>query len=177
MGCRCDSVKGINAGEYTFDEDPNFSSNVIVLKKKSISTKSNLHEIDNVQNKFTEELKDKKDYEILKDFDIKEYLTYECMQAIKIYTDENKELNQEINSNNESEKNYKIFKMPPIKYTKNNSIYEGGFFYDEINNQFSYGGDGILITSKKEFIEIKNQSKNNEYIENHLETYFFSLHL
>ena len=181
MGCRCDSVKGINAGEYNFDEEPNNSSNIIVAKKKSISTKSNLHEIENAQIKFTEELKDKKDYEILKDFNIKEYLTHECMEAIKIFTDENqkfseiyekydldenKELKQEINSNNESEKNYKIIKMPPIKYTKNNSIYEGGFFYDEINKQFSYGGDGILITSKKEFIEIKNQSKNSEYIEN-----------
>jgi len=98
------------------------------------------------------------------------------MQAIKIYKDENKkfseiyekydleenkELNQEINSNNESEKNYKIIKMPPIKYTKNNSIYEGGFFYDEINKQFSYGGDGILITSK-------NCLMSNDHYKKHL---------
>ena len=40
------------------------------------------------------------------------------------------------------------------------------FFFDEKNNQFNYAGDGILITSNKEFIQIKNQPQNCEYIKN-----------
>ena len=182
MGCACNSSKAINLGEYNFEEEHNSSTNNIVLKNKSNSTKSNLHEIENLQNKLIEELKDKEDYEILDSINIKEYLTYECLQAFEIYREENKkfaelfeeydfkvdnnDLNLEKKSNDDNDNNYIVFKMPPIKYLKNNSIYEGDFYFDEEKNQFNYAGDGILITSNKELIQIKNQPKNSEFIEN-----------
>ena len=262
MGCRCDSAKEPNKGEYHFDEELNISSNSIILQNKRSSTKSNLKEIEIIQNKFIEEINEKEDYAILNSIDIKEYLTYECLQAFEIFSNknykfkeifdnysENFELNsslnkesdnkegkqneikeesenenkikeeseneneikeeseneneiqkdneikeesgneikdkseKEIKNNNENENkingekdsnynndniigNCKIFKMPPIKYLKNGSIYEGEFFFDPNKNQFNYAGEGIILTSNKEFIQIKNQPKQCKYIKN-----------
>ena len=267
MGCRCDSTKEPNMGEYKFAEELNLSSNSIILKNKRNSTNSNLKEIEIIQNKFIEEINEKEDYAIINSINIKEYLTYECLQAFEIFSnqnykfkeifdsysedfelktsqhvesDNNKEDNQneikeesenenemkeetenenenkeeseneneikeengneikdksekEIKKDSESEKeikknsesqneneikeekylndnnnieNCKIFKMPPIKYLKNDSIYEGEFFYDPIKNQFNFAGEGIILTSNKEFIQIKNQPKQCEYIKN-----------
>ena len=191
MGCRCDSPKEPNMGEYEFDDEQiNNSSNTIALKNKRNSTKSDLKEIEIIQNKFLEEINEIEDYVILNTIDIKEYLTFESLQAFEIFTNEypkfqeivekfsdefkNKiEMPKEDNNNNDGDKNKdndinnsKIFKMPPIKYIKNNSIYEGEFFFDSKKNQFNYAGDGILITPKKEFIQIKNQPKDCEYIKN-----------
>ena len=189
MGCRCSSAKEINMGECNFDEEQNNSSDTVILKNKRNSTKSDLKEIEIIQNKFIEEINQKEDYEILNSIDIKEYLTYECLQAFDIYSNNNSKfrelcenysenktfLNIDNNDKDNEDKNkdknkdtdnFKIFKMPPIKYLKNDSIYEGEFFFDEKNNQFNYAGDGILITSNKEFIQIKNQPQNCEYIKN-----------
>ena len=82
------------------------------------------------------------DYVILNTIDIKEYLTFESLQAFEIFTNEypkfqeivekfsdefkNKiEMPKEDNNNNDGDKNKdndinnsKIFKMPPIKYIK-----------------------------------------------------------
>ena len=187
MGCRCDSPKEPTIGEYEFEEEQNNSSNTLVLKNKRNSTHSALKEIEIIQNKFIEEINEIEDYTILNSIDIKEYLTYESLQAFEIYSNEypkfqeilenfsiefnnKEELKKEENNNYEEknldndENNCKIFKMPPIKYTKNNSIYEGEFYFDSKKNQFNYAGDGILITPNKELIQIKNQPKDCEYI-------------
>ena len=259
MGCRCDSTKEPNIGEYQFNEELNISSNSILLKNIRNSTKSNLKEIEIIQNKFIEEINEKEDYKILNSIDIKEYLTYECLQAFEIFSNQNykfkeifdnnysedfelniplheendnkdekhneikeesengnemkeeseKESENEIKeesqndieikdengneikdkiekeiknkSENENEingekdskynnnsiiENCKIFKMPPIKYLKNDSIYEGEFFFDPNKNQFNFAGEGIILTSNKEFIQIKNQPKQCECIKN-----------
>ena len=187
MGCRCSSAKEINMGECNFDEEQNNSSNTVALKNRRNSTKSDIKEIEIIQNKFLEEINQQEDYEILNSIDIKEYLTYECLQAFDIYSNDNPKFREIVesypenksflnNDNKDNEEknidkdknidNSKIFKMPPIKYLKNDSIYEGEFFLDEKNNQFNYAGDGILITSNKEFIQIKNQPKDCEYIKN-----------
>ena len=186
MGCTCVSDKGINAGECYLDEEPNSSTNNIILKNKRNLTKSNLHEIEILQNRFIEELKDQEDYEILDSINIQEYLTYECLQAFETYRINNKKFNDicesynlqndlsdlkldkhsNHNENDDDKNNYITFKMPPIKYLNNNSIYEGEFFFDENKVQYIYAGNGMLITAKKEFIHIKNQPKNSELIEN-----------
>ena len=62
----------------------------------------------------------------------------------------------------EERNNNKVVDTVYNLYRKNDSIYEGEFFLDEKNNQFNYAGDGILITSNKEFIQIKNQPKDCE---------------
>jgi hypothetical protein len=137
-----------------------------------------------MQSRFREELKDKEDYEILDSINIQEYLTYECLQAFEKYRVENKKFNEicdnynstndlsdllldkRSNDNDNENNNYITFKMPPIKYLKNNSIYEGEFFFDDKKEQFIYAGNGMLITPQKEFIHIKNQPKNSKLIEN-----------
>ena len=189
MGCHCTTSKEINIGECNFEEEQNNSSNTVALKNKRNSTKSDLKEIEIMQNKFIEEIKQKEDYEILNSINIKEYLTYECLQAFDIFSNEYHKFREIIenypenlenktklhNDNDEPDdkdmedkdiENSIIFKMPPIKYLKNDSVYEGEFFFDQKNNQFNYAGDGILITSNKEFIQIKGQPKNCEYIKN-----------
>ena len=184
MGCTCVSVKGINPEECNFEEEKNSSTNNIILKNKRNSSKSNIQEIEIMQSRFREELKDKEDYEILDSINIQEYLTYECLQAFEKYRVENKKFNEicdnynstndlsdllldkRSNDNDNENNNYITFKMPPIKYLKNNSIYEGEFFFDDKKEQFIYAGNGMLITPQKEFIHIKNQPKNSKLIEN-----------
>ena len=233
MGCQCDATKPEILSEFNIDEEHKNLS-MTILKSKRNSTKSDMQEIELIQNKFIEEINEKEDYKILNSIDLKEYLTYECLQAfekfsnehykfIEIYDkqleiiknkidihkqncknenenedeDENnsksemnfnysiknenesnsksKEENKEENnskSNDENEsknsivENYKIFKMPPIKYLKNDSIYEGEFFFDPQKGQFNYAGNGVILTSKKELIQIKNQPQNCKYIQN-----------
>ena len=186
MGCRCDTIKEANIGEFKFDEEPDINnSNRNILKNKRNSLEKELQEIHFIQNKFLEEIKQKDDYAVLDSIDIKEYLTYECLQAFETYTNEKKkfmkyfekndnldlinnnlEISNDNNSNISNEEKIKVFKMPPIKYLKNDTIYEGEFFYDEKNSQYSYGGNGILITPNKELIQIKNQPKKSDYIKN-----------
>ena len=89
MGCRCDSTKEPNMGEYKFAEELNLSSNSIILKNKRNSTNSNLKEIEIIQNKFIEEINEKEDYAIINSINIKEYLTYECLQAFEIFSNQN----------------------------------------------------------------------------------------
>ena len=245
MGCHCDATKDDKLSEFNIDEVQKDLS-ITILKSKRNSTKSDTREIEKMQNKFIEEINEIEDYTILKSIDIKEYLTYECLQAYEIFSNEsykfteiyekqienlknkiNKEKSENIkidysnielyskkescegeneseesesrskndfksNNKRESESkkesesedkkeskkgsknkdntnlldNYKIFKMPPIKYIKNDSIYEGEFYFDEKKCQFSYAGNGVILTSKKEFIQIKNQPKDCKYIEN-----------
>ena len=139
-------------GECNFDEEQNNSSNTVALKNKRNSTKSDLKEVEIIQNKFIEEINQKEDYEILNSIDIKEYLTYECLQAFDIFSNDNpkfREIFENYSENNtfltidnndkdnedknkdknKDTDNFKIFKMPPIKYLKNDSIYEGDFFF------------------------------------------------
>ena len=218
MGCQCDTAEKV--GEFNYEEEINNSYKSVIEKSKKNSTNAD-QEIEIIQNKFIEEINEKEDYTILKSIDIREYLTYECLQAFEIFSNENyqfkkifdnfskdfenkkelynkndddKEENEEENEDDNEEKedednikdendieyngnddennnhnnleNLKIFKMPPIKYLKNDSIYEGEFFYDPKKNQFNYAGDGVLLTSNKELIQIKNQPKNCKYIKN-----------
>ena len=149
MGCRCSSAKEINMGECNFDEEQNNSSNTVALKNRRNSTKSDIKEIEIIQNKFLEEINQQEDYEILNSIDIKEYLTYECLQAFDIYSNDNPKFREIVESYPENESflnndnkdneeknidkdknidNSKIFKMPPINSLKNDSIYEGEFF-------------------------------------------------
>ena len=234
MGCRCDAAELDKKSQFNIAEERENLSKTI-LKSKRNSTKSDTQEIEIIQNKFIKEINEKEDYVILKSIDIKEYLTYECLQAFEIFSNQNykfteiyekqlENLNNKINneksdnikieynnielfskkesnetnnekenkndfkSENESEdenkkesknenpskkeesksliENYKVFKMPPIKYLKNDSIYEGEFFFDPKKCQFNYAGNGVILTSQKEFIQIKNQPKNCKYIEN-----------
>ena len=94
MGCTCVSVKGINPEECNFEEEKNSSTNNIILKNKRNSSKSNIQEIEIMQSRYREELKDKEDYEILDSINIQEYLTYECLQAFEKYRVENKKFNE-----------------------------------------------------------------------------------
>ena len=91
MGCRCDTIKEANIGEFKFDEEPDINnSNRNILKNKRNSLEKDLQEIHFLQNKFLEEIKQKDDYAVLDSIDIKEYLTYECLQAFETYTNEKK---------------------------------------------------------------------------------------
>ena len=180
MGCRCDTNKEINIGEYNFDEENNNNFiNLMNLKNQRNSTEADLQEIQIMHDKFLEEIQNRENYEILDSINLREYLTYECLQAYNIFSNEKQKFIKIINeyekdftkdksesfNNKYIDKNSKIFKMPPIRYIKNNSIYEGEFFYDEKNNQFKFAGDGCLITSNKELIEFKNQPVDSEFIE------------
>ena len=180
MGCRCDTKKDINVGEYNFDEENNNNFiNLINLKNQRNSTEADLQEIQMMHDRFLGEIQNRGGYEILDSINLKEYLTYECLQAYKIFTNDKQKFIKIINEyekdfiNDKSEifdinnnyQNSKIFKMPPIRYIKNNSIYEGEYYFDEKNNQFKFAGDGCLITSNKELIEFKNQPIDSECIE------------
>ena len=181
MGCRCDTNKEINVGEYNFDEENNNNFiNLINLKDQRNSTEPDLQEIQKMYDRLLEELQNRENYEILDSINLREYLTYECLQAYNIFTNDQQKFikiineyekdfvlndKSEIFDNNNNDKNSKIFKMPPIRYIKNNSIYEGEFFFDEKNNQFKFAGDGCLITSNKELIEFKSQPIDSEFIE------------
>jgi len=180
MGCRCDTNKEINVGEYNFDEENNNNFiNLMNLKNQRDSTEPDMQEIQMMHDKFLEEIQNRENYEILDSINLREYLTYECLQAYNIFTNDKEKFIKIINeyekdfindksdifNNNNNYRNSKIFKMPPIRYIKNNSIYEGEFFFDEKNNQFKFAGDGFLITSNKELIEFSNQPIDSEFIE------------
>ena len=167
MGCRCDTNKEINIGEYNFDEENNNNFiNLMNLKNQRNSTEADLQEIQIMHDKFLEEIQNRENYEILDSINLREYLTYECLQAYNIFSNEKQKFIKIINeyakdftkdksesfNNKYIDKNSKIFKMPPIRYIKNNSIYEGEFFYDEKNNQFKFAGDGCLITSRQPIV-------------------------
>lgn len=180
MGCQCNTNKEINVGEYNFDEENNNNFiNLINQKIQRDSTEQDLQEIQMMKDRFLGEIQNRENYEILDSINLREYLTYECLQAYNIFTNDKQKFikivneyekdfindKSEIFDNNNNYQNSKIFKMPPIKYIKNNSIYEGEFFFDEKNNQFKFAGDGCLITSNKELIEFKNQPIDSEFIE------------
>ena len=187
MGCKCD-----HSSNMVYDTEIKFDSNNLINNEKEIIlkrilTKSDLDEKD----KFLEELKDNKSYNILDSIKLKDHLTYECINAYEIFiqnkknfddicenefpndipnemnnTDNNinsniNNINNIIDSNNSSEK---FFKMPPIQHL-DKTIYEGEFFFDREKNEWSKGGKGTLITSKNELIIINNHSKENNYIE------------
>ena len=175
MGCNCSPNKSIIEDEYKMEKVriiKRNKSNDIFNKLKNKSNKKNNQEIEKIQHKFIEILKGKENYNILDSIELKDYFTYECLQAYEIFmNDKNKfediykkefpEENDEKNSDTSEEE--KLFKMPPIQYL-NNTIYEGEFFFNENKNQWEYGGDGMLITSKKELIQINNLKKNDENI-------------
>ena len=87
MGCHCDATKDDKLSEFNIDEVQK-SLSITILKSKRNSTKSNTQEIEKIQNKFIEEINKKEDFTILKSIDIKEYLTYECLQAYEIFSNE-----------------------------------------------------------------------------------------
>ena len=169
MGCKCNpSQNVINETEVNFEKKE-------TLNIENEKLKSNLNEKDILKNKFILELKHKQNYNILNSIDIKDHITYECTLAYEIFMTNKKkfeeiyekefiknkdELNEIIEENIEE----KLFKMPPIQHM-NKTIYEGEFFFDEENNQWINGGEGVLITSKNELILIKGQKKKRKNIE------------
>ena len=143
MGCQCNTKKEINVGEYNFDEENNNNFiNLINQKIQRDSTEQDLQEIQMMKDRFLGEIQNRENYEILDSINLREYLTYECLQAYNIFTNDKQKFikivneyekdfindKSEIFDNNNNYQNSKIFKMPPIKYIKNNSIYEGEFF-------------------------------------------------
>ena len=116
MGCRCDTNKDINAGEYNFDEENNNNFiNLINLKNQRNSTEADLQEIQMMHDRFLGEIQNRGGYEILDSINLKEYLTYECLQAYKIFTNDKQKFIKIIN---EYEKDFINDKSETIKIVK-----------------------------------------------------------
>ena len=179
MGCKCEPSSNILSETEVQFGDNNILNNE--KNDKEIILKRNLTQSDfEEKDKFLDELKDNKSYNILDSIKLKEHLTYECINAYEIFMEnkknfddiydkefknsENKELNNTENIIDLNNSNEKLFKMPPIQHL-DNTIYEGEFFFDKEKNEWAKGGKGTLITSNNELIIINNYNKENNYIE------------
>ncbi len=154
MGCKCEPSSNILSETEVQFGDNNILNNE--KNDKEIILKRNLTQSDfEEKNKFLDELKDNKSYNILDSIKLKEHLTYECINAYEIFM-ENKKKFDDIYD--------KEFQNNEIKEL-NNTIYEGEFFFDKEKNEWAKGGKGTLITSNNELIIINNYNKENNYIE------------
>ena len=168
MGCKCEPSSNILSETEVQFGDNNILNNE--KNDKEIILKRNLTQSDfEEKNKFLDELKDNKSYNILDSIKLKEHLTYECINAYEIFMENKKKFddiydkefqNNEIKELNNTENiidlnnsNEKLFKMPPIQHL-DNTIYEGEFFFDKEKNEWAKGGKGTLITSNNELIII-----------------------
>ena len=190
MGCKCG-----HSSNTMYDTEIKFESNNLIGNEKEIILKRILTKSDlDKKDKFLEELKDNKSYIILDSIKLKEHLTYECINAYEIFMQNKKNfddiyqkefpnnipnelnntdnnininINSNININNIidlNNSNEKLFKMPPIQHL-DDTIYEGEFYFNKEKNEWSKGGKGTLITSKRELIIINCHNKEKNYIE------------
>ena len=103
MGCNCQTSK-----KAIIETEIKFESNEIIKEKEQIKIKSNLKEKEILKNKFLYEIEDKESYNILDSINLKEHVTYECIQAYEIFMNDKKRF-EEIyekefpNKNEESE--------------------------------------------------------------------------
>ena len=184
MGCRCDThvpTLGNLDYEKELSENPKkIEENYDIIKanlkpSKNTLFKRNKNKYNN--DKYSEKIKkltetlSKNNYDVLDDsLDYKKYLNQKTIDAYeKFNTNIENFLNRaSINLNNEVKENKKklsTFKMPIVKSSLSNSIYDGEYFYDE-NNEEYFRSNGVLITPNNELIEIDNQSNNGDVIEN-----------
>ena len=86
MGCNCQtSKKALIETEIKFE-----SKEVLKKENEQIKIKSDLKEKEILKNKFLTELKDKESYNILDSINLKEHMTYECIQAYEIFMNDKK---------------------------------------------------------------------------------------
>ena len=184
MGCRCGSSTP-NIGNFDYEKElsenakKQENSNIIKANLKSVKPSlSRTKKIRSEDSKTNEKIKkltktlSKNNYDILDDSNIefKDYLNQKVIDAYEKFNSDpenflNKakiDLNEE---NNAKEQKLSTLRMPLVKSSLSNSIYDGEYFYDENNGEY-FRSNGKLITSNNELIEIDNQTNNGDVIDN-----------
>ena len=185
MGCNCGSSTP-NLGNFDYEKEISDNSKkqeenskiIIGNLKSSKTTISRTNRIKFAVNKSDEKVKkltetlSKNNYDVLSEisFDYKDRLNEKTLAAYEKFNSDTENFLQKVNADlydeiKEKKKKLPTLRMPIVKSTVSNSLYDGEYFYDEKNEEY-FRSNGKLITGNNELIEIDNQTNNGDVIDN-----------